>query len=182
MIQASGATDKRKRRVGWIAGVLVLLGSLAPGVPTARAYDASTCGSGTSWEDVDQFAVNTGVADFGDDLHLGGTPRGTAVACWDGNLQAGTASRVTLTGKLYRDSGSGEPCASVEVLFLDGAAGVRARHRPPELCGPGGLRSRVVNVTVNVPVNRIRILLYRGNGSCCEIQQLQRVLNVRFGD
>jgi hypothetical protein len=182
MIHANGTQDNRTRRLGWIASAVVLLGSLAPAVPAAQAYDASTCGSGTSWDDVDQFGVNLGVVDFGDDLHLGGTPRGTAVACWDGNVQNGTASKVTLTGKLYRDSGSSEPCASIEVLFLDGAAGVRARHRPPELCGPGGLRSRVVNVTVNVPVNRIRILLYRGNGSCCEIQQLQRVLNVRFGD
>ena len=70
---------------------------------TAQAYDGGTCNSIYGAQNVDfaqQFTIETGTTgnfDFGDDLHLFGEPRGTAVVCstHDG--------RVRVIGKGFQD-------------------------------------------------------------------------------
>ena len=132
MTKTSKATDKRKRRLPRIPSLVVLIACVAQGAPSAQAYDGSTCRSSRSWEEVDQFSVNAGIPDFGDELHLGGAPRGTAVVCWDGNVANANATTVFLKARLYRDSGTIGPgaesdaCAIARISFLDGANAVRA--------------------------------------------------------
>jgi hypothetical protein len=152
----------------WRIVALLALAFAAVGVPTAHAYDYWTC-PGEFRDAVDQVKAEGGGADFGDDLHLGGAPQGTAVVCWDGNVRNPNAARVFLRGKLYHDNLPGGCCApggapaaddlcvSAVIKFVDANGTVRATHTEPDLCGDPGLRSREVNVTVNVPVTRMRL-------------------------
>jgi hypothetical protein len=158
----------------WRIVALLVLAFAAVGVPTAQAYDMWTC-PGEFRDAVDQFKMEGGEADFGDDLHLGGAPQGTAVACWDGNVQSADASRVILRGKLYLDRpvpvplpgpGSGPPtaanqvCAFAVIRFVNANGTVRATRTVPDLCGSTGLKSRDVTEAVNVPVTTIRLDLF----------------------
>jgi hypothetical protein len=148
----------------WRIVALLVLVFGAVGVPRAQAYDWWTCPS--EFRDaVDQFKAEGGGADFGDDLHLGGAPQGTAVVCWDGNVRNPNAARVFLRGKMYRDNLQGynvseQLCVFTVIKFLDANGTVRATHTEPDLCGDPGLRSREVNVTVTVPVTRMRLDLF----------------------
>jgi hypothetical protein len=180
----TGRTDKRRRRLSTVAAV-ALMACLGLGVPSAHAYDASTCPSERSWEDVDQFRISGGIPDFGDELHLGGAPQGTAVMCWDGNLANANATTVFLKARLYRDGGGAghdsDACAIAGISFLDGANAVRAT-RTRTVCGSSGLRSEIVQLfIVNLPVHRITINLFHHH-VCCEERQLQRTKSVIFGD
>jgi hypothetical protein len=185
MTKTSEGKDKPRRRSAGIACLVVLIACAALGVSVAHAYDRSTCGTSRSWEEVDQFRMSAGIPDLGDDLHLGGAPQGTAVACWDGNLANATATTVFVKAKLYRDSttiGPGaesDACAIARFLFSDGANGLRAT-RTRTVCGEAGLRSGIVELVVSAPVHKIRIELLRHH-VCCEQPQLQQARNVVFG-
>ncbi|MDT5091111.1 MAG: hypothetical protein QOH60_474 [Mycobacterium sp.] len=163
---------QRGTRLGRIAALLVVAFA-AVGVPTAQAYDVWSC-PGDFRSKVVQFKMEGGVGDFGDDLHLGGAPQGTAVACWDGNVQNANASRVFLKGKSYLDLPSvvlpdlpglppgggtvaGPVCTFATIRFVNANGTVRATRTTPELCGTTGLKSRDVNEAVNVPVTTIRL-------------------------
>jgi hypothetical protein len=165
----------RATRLARIVAVLVLAFA-AQGVPTAQAYDMWSC-PGDFRSEVDQFKMEGGVGDFGDDLHLGGGPQGTAVACWDGNAQNANASRVFLKGKSYLDlpsvvlpdlpglppgggTVSGPVCTFATIRFVNANGTVRATRNVPELCGTTGLTSRDVNEAVTVPVKTIRLDLF----------------------
>jgi hypothetical protein len=167
----------------WRIVVLLALAFAAVGVPTAQAYDYWTCPS--EFRDaVDQFKAEGGGADFGDDLHLGGAPQGTAVVCWDGNLRNANAARVILRGKLYHDNlpdlcCGGEPageelCVSTVIKFVDANGNVRATHTEPDLCGDPGLRSRELNVTVALPVTRMRLELYTKGYNAGDVPRVER--------
>jgi hypothetical protein len=162
-IEEAGQMNEAHKVTGlWRIVALLVLAFAAQGVPTAQAYDGGTC-PGEFRDVVRQFKVDGGDVDFGDDLHLGGAPQGTAVACWDGNVQNANAARVILRGKLYLDYrtiGDSTVCASAVIKFLNANGTVRATHNTPDLCGTGGLRSRDVGVTVALPVTRIRLELF----------------------
>ena len=85
---------------------------------TAQAYDRGTCNSiyGAQNVDVaDQFTIETGLAgnfDFGDDLHLFGEPRGTAVVCSTND------GRARLIGKGFPDNGVTLVNPQVRVQFM----------------------------------------------------------------
>lgn len=148
----------------WRIVALLVLAFATQSVPTAQAYDWWTC-PGEFRDAVDQFRAEGGGADFGDDLHLGGAPQGTAVVCWDGNLRNPNAARVILRGKMYRDNAQGigvseDLCVFSVIKFLDANGTVRATHTEPDLCGDPGLRSREVSVTVTTPVTRMRLELF----------------------
>lgn len=174
----------------WRIVALLVLAFAAVGIPTAQAYDMWSCPS--EFRDaVDQFKIDGGEADFGDDLHLGGSPQGTAVACWDGDLQNANATRVVLRGNLYRDVLGGDLspnriCAHAGIRFFSADGVVRATPNVPEACanaGTGGLISREVNVTVATPVTMIRLDLsvrYTDSLGNPQGSTLTKTKNVRF--
>src|SRR5688572_27224241 len=85
---------------------------------TAQAYDGGTCNSIYGAQNVDvvqQFTIETGTAgnfDFGDDLHLFGEPRGTAVVCSTND------GRARLIGKGFPDNGVTLVNPQVRVQFM----------------------------------------------------------------
>jgi hypothetical protein len=67
----------------------------------AQAYDEGDCDrhlGAANVVDVDRFKVSSGSVDFGDGLHLFGSPLGDAVVCWGGD------GSFALKGRLYADS------------------------------------------------------------------------------
>jgi hypothetical protein len=180
--------SKPNRLAVQIATLIVLLASAAQAVPAAQAYERSSCGQGVSWDQVDRFSLEGGEADFGDDLHLGGAPRGTAVICWDGNLANANATRVRVIGKMYSDNagtGDDQVCTYGVISFIGGGT-VRATHETPVVCSSGGLRSSEDNVIVNLPIAKVKIdlfAIFAGNRPPGEPAQtfLKRSASVRFG-
>jgi hypothetical protein len=70
-----------------------------------RAYDRGDCvrifGSDANIARVEQFSMDGGGADFGDEPHWFGAPVGTAVVCFATNGQ------IAVKGRLYADRSSG---------------------------------------------------------------------------
>jgi hypothetical protein len=152
---------KRNRLAVKIATPIVLLASAAQVVPAAQAYDRSTCSQGVSWNQVDQISLEGDFADYGDDPHLGGAPRGTAVVCWDGNAYYANATRVQVVGKMFNDNRHfGDEVCTWGVLSFLGGGTVRATHETPAVCSLGGLQSSEDNVVVNLPIAKVKIELF----------------------
>jgi hypothetical protein len=102
----------RKKIVRSVAATAAAAAALACLAGPAQAYDRGTCEaeSGAAMiVDDDRLSVNGGKVDFGDILHLGGAPAGTAVVCWraDGG--------VRVVGRLFADSNSTLITAQVEI-------------------------------------------------------------------
>ena len=122
---------------------------------TAKAYDGNTCNSIYGAQNVDfaqQFTIETGLTgnfDFGDDLHLFGEPRGTAVVCstHDG--------RVRLIGKGFPDNGVTLVNPQVRVQFM-GNNGVPAITL---------FRGLTVNVERTGNFASVRVTLFNGGGA-----------------
>ena len=142
-----------------IAVSVVAAGMAATSTP-AQAYDSNTCQPGLR-SDVDQFRVDTGGSgdvDFGDDMHVGGVPQGTAVVCWSTG-----GDSVSITGKLFWDSfDAGCAAADVSIIRTDGtSASYQGLY---EKCSSGGLRSAVVESSYFGTVDnldRVRLRLFR---------------------
>ncbi|MDT5095974.1 MAG: hypothetical protein QOH60_5337 [Mycobacterium sp.] len=159
---AKGIRSKRNRLAVQTATLTVLFAGAAQGVPAAQAYDRSACSQGVSWNQVDQISLEGDFADYGDDPHLGGAPRGTAVVCWDGNAYYANATRVQVIGKMYSDNGGtgdDQICTWAVISFLGGGK-VRATHETRRVCSRGGLQSLDDNVTVNLPIAKVKIELF----------------------
>jgi hypothetical protein len=62
-------------------------------------------------ERVETFRIDGGKVDFGDILHVGGVPQGTAVVCWLNN------GRVVVAGKLFSDNFWNPQTATIEIRF-----------------------------------------------------------------
>ena len=78
----------------------------------AKAFDGNDCGPiYAHLSRVSAFSIDGGKADFGDDLDIGGAPRGTAVVCWSRD------GRASVKGKLYADQLCGplRPCDALTV-------------------------------------------------------------------
>ena len=97
--------------IGIVFLTIVFLGFC---VEVAHAYDQITCNgifASANVEKVEAFKVNGGDVDFGDDLHLVGSPQGDAVVCWS------IDGRVAVKGKLYSDNSRDHQTARVEIRF-----------------------------------------------------------------
>jgi hypothetical protein len=84
-----------------VAALAAALGSLAFLTGPAHAYDEGDCDrhlGAANVVDVDRFKVSSGSVDFGDGLHLFGSPLGDAVVCWGGD------GSFALKARLYADS------------------------------------------------------------------------------
>ncbi len=135
------------------AGALLLQG--AP----ASAFDRTDCNAmfgSANVARVQQFNIEAGRADFGDELHLFGAPQGKAVICWS------LDGRVAVKGKLYADAGFNE--------FVEAGIRIRFRRTNGRLTGTttrtvrtqGFLASRVVEVVSPAGrMNQVRIELTR---------------------
>ena len=139
-----------------VAAASIVVASSSP----ANAYDSNTCQPGLR-SDVDQFKVDTGGSgdvDFGDDMHVGGAPQGTAVVCWSTG-----GDSVSITGKLFWDSfDAGCAAADVTVVRSDGSSA--SYQGLYEKCSSGGLRSTVVQSSYFGTVDnldRVRLRLFR---------------------
>jgi hypothetical protein len=107
-----------RSRIRTATVALAAAGLIGTTAGTAQAYDRGTCNSIYGAQNVDvaaQFTIETGTTgnfDFGDDLHLFGEPRGTAVVCstHDG--------RVRLIGKGFPDNGVTLVNPQVRVQFM----------------------------------------------------------------
>jgi hypothetical protein len=102
----------RKKLVRSVAATAAVAAALACLAGPAQAYDRGTCeaepGTATIVDD-DRVSINGGKVDFGDILHLGGAPAGTAVVCWKAD------GGVRVRGRLFADSNSALITAQVEV-------------------------------------------------------------------
>ena len=81
---------------------------------TAQAFEPGNCNdlSSEAVSGFNIFKADTEKADFGDELHLLGSPQGTAVICWF------SSGRVGVEGKVFADSISGEPLVALaEIRF-----------------------------------------------------------------
>ncbi|MDT5090924.1 MAG: hypothetical protein QOH60_287 [Mycobacterium sp.] len=158
-----------------LALVGALVGSMTNQVaPLAGAFDENDCHrefyQGAALRDIDFISFDSGgdgKVDFGDDPHLLGSPRGTAVVCWyDGRYTA------QVWGKLFWDAFD-HGCGSVRFDFFDTSGhtvsfsafvnGVTTDTL--EVCSPeGGLKSLALNVQAtdyNGKLKRLRVRLYR---------------------
>jgi hypothetical protein len=121
---------------------------------TAQAYDGNTCNSiygAQNVDVVDQFTIETGTSgnfDFGDDLHLFGEPRGTAVVCstHDG--------RVRLIGKGFPDGAVlVNPQVRVQFMGNNGVAAITL------------WRGLTVNVERTGNFASVRVTLFNGGAA-----------------
>src|SRR6266536_1893083 len=98
--------------------VLVFVSLFSPPAPVP-AYDRGDCQrifpQGTVLHDVDSLRIDTGnyyEVDFGDELHLLGSPQGNAVICWQQGRHG-----VAVIGRLYVDprTSSSQHCVKIEL-------------------------------------------------------------------
>jgi hypothetical protein len=176
---------KQKRLALQLATVIVLSAGAAQAVPAAQAFDRSACSQGVSWDQVDQISLEGDFADYGDDPHLGGSPVGTAVVCWDGNLANANATRVQVIGKMFNDNlDFGDIVCTRGVFSFLGGGTVRATHETPSVCSLGGLQSSEDAVMVIRPIAKVKIELFatfeRPEGEPAHTI-LQRTASVKFG-
>jgi hypothetical protein len=144
----------RSRMIRTATAALAAAALIATPAGTAQAYDGGTCNSIYGAQNVDvaqQFTIETGTTgnfDFGDDLHLFGEPRGTAVVCstHDG--------RVRLIGKGFQD-GAVLVNPQVRVQFM-GNNGVPAITL---------FRGLTVNVERTGNFASVRVTLFNGGGA-----------------
>jgi hypothetical protein len=100
--------------MGWSLRAIVAISSLMLSALPARALDRAYCNGlfgGANIDSVDTFRLDAGKVDFGDDPHLAGQPRGTAVVCWS------IDGRMAFAGKVYADSIRENVMAIVRVRF-----------------------------------------------------------------
>jgi hypothetical protein len=141
-----------RSRIRTAAAALAAAAFIGTTAGPAQAYDRGTCNGIYGAQNVDvaaQFTIETGTAgnfDFGDDLHLFGEPRGTAVVCstHDG--------RVRLIGKGFPDNGVTLVNPQVRVQFM-GNNGVPAITL---------LRGLTVNVERQGNFASVRVTLLNG--------------------
>jgi hypothetical protein len=84
-----------------VTALAVAGGLIGVSAGTAQGYGLGDCNSIFASQNVtkaDTFSVDGGKADFGDQLHIGGVPVGTAVICWS------IDGRVAVKGRLYADN------------------------------------------------------------------------------
>ena len=102
----------RKKIVRSVAATVAAAAALTCLAGPAQAYDRGTCeaepGTATIVDD-DKVSINGGKVDFGDILHWGGAPAGTAVVCWKAN------GGVRVRGRLFADSNSTLITAELEI-------------------------------------------------------------------
>jgi hypothetical protein len=113
-----------RRKMRSAAALAVAVGALIGGAGTAQAYDGNTCEQHFNpWSTkVEQFTIETGTVgkvDFGDILHLGGAPQGSAVVCWEDGYNA-EPDRARVVGRVFADSWSTVEVKARVTFFLYG--------------------------------------------------------------
>lgn len=143
----------------WIARGLTVTCMTVLLTGVTQAYDRGDCvrifGSDANIARVEQFSVDGGGADFGDEPHWFGVPVGTAVVCF------ATSGRIAVKGKLYADRSQR---AIVEIRFRRTNGQFTPIESPPRTvdASPGqNLASREIAVA-SPPgqFNRARIRLF----------------------
>ena len=105
----------RKKWVGRsLTAIIAIAGSVMLSVLPAQALDRAYCNGlfgGANIDSIDTFRIDAGKVDFGEDPHLAGQPRGTAVVCWS------IDGRMALAGKVYADLIRENVMAIVRIRF-----------------------------------------------------------------
>lgn len=73
--------------------------------------DANQMFGSANVEKVTEFKINGGAVDFGDELHVLGSPQGNAIVCWS------IDGRVAVKGKLFSDNFRNPQTAIIEIKF-----------------------------------------------------------------
>lgn len=124
----------------------------------ASAYDRPTCDvmfGSANVSKIEQFAIEAGRADFGDEFHLFGAPQGKAVICWS------LDGRAAVKGRLYADDFRGPVEAIVEIRFQRRNGRVTNITRRSVLTNGVILGNREVEkVSPSGDFNRVRIQLF----------------------
>ena len=144
-----------------VTAMVAAVGSLVCLAGPAEAFDGGTCNSKFGADNVSRvatFKIDTGTigkVDFGDHLHLGGAPQGTAVVCWQ------NAGAVAVVGYLFVDTQGNEVIRDVraEITYFKGdVVGATSQH---SFTG-GGNTSKLVNEVKSGGVfTRVRLRLFR---------------------
>jgi len=151
--------------------IVAMAATIASGLSLAgpaQAFDSGDCNStfgAANVIDVDQFSKDTGTSgrvDFGDHMHLGGAPQGTAVACWS------STGRVLLKGYLFSDPVDGDYADVKAVIDFRPNAGLGERREVsiPAPTVVGGMfhlpKDKIANFNIGRPgttFNRVTIRL-----------------------
>lgn len=140
-----------------VAAMVATVGSLACLAGPAQAYDRGSCEQklgAANVEEVDTIGVNVGKVDFGDHLHLSGTPLGDAVVCWGEN------GNVAIVGRLFADSSTWTLAKARITVFT--AGGSASTPRDYSIQGRWA-QSTVISEVLGMhpgPVTRVQIQLY----------------------
>lgn len=143
----------------FLGGILPLLVAAAP----AAAFDQHDCYrqlGQLNVVSVQSFSIEAGEADFGDELHLFGSPQGDGVVCWSGD------GRVAVIGKIYADNlcvplQECEPLEATVKIRFQRANGRVTNITRRSVLSQGGLASATVRKTSpNGQFDRVRIQLF----------------------
>jgi hypothetical protein len=95
-------------------------------------------GSDANIEKLRPFKMNGGEVDFGDDLHLGGSPQGNAIVVWS------IDGRVAIRGRLYSDTGFNEAQEAILEIQFRRTNGTFTRPTKLTIYSQGFLQSKLV--------------------------------------
>jgi len=164
--------------------VLVFVSLFSPPAPVP-AYDRGDCQrifpQGTVLHDVDSLRIDTGnyyEVDFGDELHLLGSPQGNAVICWQQGRHG-----VAVIGRLYVDprTSSSQHCVKIELDFSR-RDGSHVTSRNGTVCTgfpEGALQSTEIRFLVtDHDLHSVRIRLFGGSQG----QELAYSATRHYGD
>ena len=156
-----------------VSAIVAVVGSLVCIAGPAEAFDKGTCNSKFGADNVHRvhtFKIDTGTGgkvDFGDHLHLGGAPQGTAVVCFQ------NAGAVAVVGYLFADTQNNEVILDIRAVityFQGDVVGATSQH---SFSGSGNA-SKLVNVRKSGGVfTRIRLQLFR-NGTLVQTEPFSR--------
>jgi hypothetical protein len=157
-----GVVRRRTRVVRPLVALLVSAGAATALAGPAQAYDRSTCDQqigASNVESVDTVRADHGQAgevDFGDLLHLGGTPMGNAVVCWQKN------GRVHVVGRLFADPSDGHAKVTAKIDYFDSNGTAIDYFNTWEVTGTWWVADRrVIDATPpGQVVNKVRIRLF----------------------
>ncbi len=138
------------------AETLPAFSSLEGVIESANRYGEADCNTiigQANMERTHKFKINTSNVDFGDEVHMGGTPLSRAVICW------ATNGRVAVKGKLFSDNWN-QQIAIAQIKFHSTSSGWSGYTSFSTTLASGWVANRVVQLyTVPGGFDKVRIRL-----------------------
>jgi hypothetical protein len=102
------------RTIARFKSLTIAVGAVIAWSSPSKAFDHGDCYvvfAAANVAKVTQFKIEAGGADFGDHLHLLGSPQGNAAVCWS------TDGRAAVKGHVFADDFRGPVSATVKIRF-----------------------------------------------------------------